>query len=79
MKEELEKREKEIYRLKSELGGKALGRNNSCDDKTVERYFIYRGYQMSVGVILNLLTNFNKFSNEPAQIQYSIYHIPQKL
>ena len=26
---------------------------------------IYRGYQMSVGLIFNLLNKLNKFSNEP--------------
>ena len=45
-------------------------------DKSIE-YFIYRGYQMSVDLILNLLNNlnniilfnkFSKFSNEPAQV-----------
>ena len=39
---------------------------------------------MSVGLILNLLHNvilfneFNKYSNEPVRIWYSIYHIPPK-
>ena len=32
---------------------------------------------MSVGVII-LFNEFNKFSNKPARILYSIYHIPQK-
>ena len=27
---------------------------------------------------INLFNEFNKFSNEPARIQYSVYHIPRK-
>ena len=29
---------------------------------------IYRGYQMSVGLIMNLFNEFNKFNIEPARI-----------
>ena len=50
-------------------------------------YLVYRGYLMSVGLILkllneyndiNLFNEFNKFSNERTQIQYSVYHITPK-
>ena len=37
-------------------------------------YRINRGYLMSVVLILNLFNEFNKFSNEPAEMYYYYYY-----